>query len=113
MTWAAVRPGAALQSAALTAGTTASETIKVTALTAAPALPGSPWLADPGLWSNARAAVRMYMHRRAWSKRPLLPPCGREPIYDAAGLSAVSWRGSYAVGQSLDLIGRTSEARST
>jgi hypothetical protein len=35
VTWAAVRPGAALQSAVLTAGTTASETIKVTALTAA------------------------------------------------------------------------------
>jgi hypothetical protein len=35
-------------------------------------LPGFAWLAAP-LWSNARAAVRMFMHRRPRGERPHLP----------------------------------------
>jgi hypothetical protein len=35
-------------------------------------LPGFAWLAAP-LWSNARAAVRMFIHRRPRGERPHLP----------------------------------------
>jgi hypothetical protein len=39
---------------------------------------GLPVVGRPRLWSNARAAVRMFMHRRPRGERPDLPPIVRQ-----------------------------------
>jgi hypothetical protein len=54
-------------------------------------LPGFAWLAAR-LWSNARAAVRMFMHRHPRGERPQLPRRGA-PLRSKAGRRLAGWRG--------------------